>query len=196
MFKHSPRSHPCCKAGRGRGFYQWDAPFSGGRCVWPCWPLCGHAALDPRAVCCPTYCVWIYTRVLCVPCPGFAMKIDLSGHPLGCLCDARQWPQPWCTPPRRRVATSRTIGHSVATVVCHTGSPVGGRSNQSSSQTQGEHAQHTRVYPRAMCGASYGPGVEGGVCALHLQGREVVSERAEVVAKWRWLCVVPDGWSA
>ena len=29
--------------------------------------------------------------------PVFAMKIDLSGHPLGCLCDARQWPQPWCT---------------------------------------------------------------------------------------------------
>ena len=90
-------------------------------------------------------------------------------------------------PPRRRVATSRTIGHSVATVVCHTGTPVGGRLNQSSSQTQGEHAQHTRVYPRALYGAAYGPGVEGGVCTLHLQGREVVSERAEVVATWRWL---------
>ena len=195
MVKHSPRSHPCCKAGRGRGFYQWDAPFSGGRCVWPCWPLWTRR-LGPQGRMLP-HILRVDIHACAVrACPGFAMEIDWSGHPLGCLCDARQWPQPWCTPPRRRVATSRTIGHSVATVVCHTGSPVGGRSNQSSSQTQGEHAQHTRVYPRAMCGASYGPGVEGGVCALHLQGREVVSERAEVVAKWRWLCVVPDGWSA
>ena len=97
MVKHSPRSHPCCKAGRGRGFYQWDAPFSGGRCVWPCWPLWTRR-LGPQGRMLPHILrVDIHACAVRVR-PGFAIKIDWSGHPLGCLCDARQWPQPWCTP--------------------------------------------------------------------------------------------------